>query len=326
MSVTTRNTIASPVGGRSSGAALRDLARGRGGLLLGAGLIVVIGLFAQFALPDGARGILGRLPWLETNAVTLYYPDRDGDALVPVTRVVGEEPGVGLALAELAAGPVDIEKLAPALGVAVPTVRVEATTALVEYPTGSVPGTLELAALERTLLELPAINEVRIASGDLVLDGDVAAAGLNLYYADNAYLLPVAAPAETTDLGEIVDLYLQGFGRRDGLVGLPADVELVDFRLDQDRGLLVVDLTYTDSLREFALANETVMRRVLEGLIATLTQFASVEAVLLSFEGHTRLGQGGCSDLLRAPQVAPRAINDEVKVLSLGRTIDGSSN
>ena len=288
-------------------------------------MIVAIVLSALFALPDGARGVLGRLPWLESNAVTLYYPDRGSDALVPVARTVGETPDAGLALAELAAGPVDTRKLGPALGAVAPTVRVEGTTALVEYPVGSGPGALELAALERTLMELPEIDEVRIASGAVVLESDSAYAGLNLYYADDAYLVPVAA-AGVTDLGEIVDLYLEGSGRRAGLVGLPADVELVDYRLDPDRGLLIVDLTYTDSLREFALANETVMRRILEGLIATFTQFESVDGVLLSFEGHTRLGQGGCSDLLRAPQVAPRAVNDEAKVLSLGKTIDGSSN
>jgi len=53
------------------------------------------------------------------------------------------------------------------------------------------------------------------------------------------------------------------------------------------------------------------MRLLLLGLIASLTEFPSVGAVRLDFEGQSRLGLGQCSDLLRTPQKRPELLNDE---------------
>lgn len=319
MSIESRQTSTEPVGLQPW-----SLVRGRGRVLLGVGLIVLIGLIARVALPDGAGVGRGVLPWLDTNSVTLYFPDRSQGSLVPVTRTIDSKADFRLAVAELAAGPRDREHLDPAFAGDPPTVSVEGTTAVVSYPVSGAPEAVEIRAIEQTLLALPAISTVRIDGAGKAHRPGRSSTALNLYYADGAYLVPVAAPAGVTNIDDVVTYYLASTGRDTGLVKLPSDVSLVNLRLDQERRLLVVDLTYTESLREFALANELLTRRVLQGLIATLTQFDSVDAVLLSFEGHTRLGLGGCSDLLRAPQVAPDAINDEAQVLILAKSLNGS--
>jgi hypothetical protein len=64
-------------------------------------------------------------------------------------------------------------------------------------------------------------------------------------------------------------------------------------------------------VRTLALEQPDRMRLSLLGLIATLTEFPSVRAVRLDFEGQTRLGLGQCSDLLGAPQPRPALLNDE---------------
>ena len=63
--------------------------------------------------------------------------------------------------------------------------------------------------------------------------------------------------------------------------------------------------------RVFATDHPDAMRRVLEGLIASMVGFPEVEAVRLDFEGHNALGLGQCADLLRTPQAWPDILNDE---------------
>ena len=54
------------------------------------------------------------------------------------------------------------------------------------------------------------------------------------------------------------------------------------------------------------------MRRILEGLIASLTTgFADTGYVYLDFEGHATLGLGQCANLLRRVQPPPEILNDE---------------
>ena len=96
-----------------------------------------------------------------------------------------------------------------------------------------------------------------------------------------------------------------------GLEGLPEDVRLLEYRFDVTRGLVYVNLTYTESVRQVALSDVSRMRRTLIGIIATLTDFDEVQAVMLDFQGHTRLGLGQCADLLLAPQISPHAPNDD---------------
>ena len=297
----------------AAGAAGRHVAR----IAVSVVAILLVGMLARFALPAGVDGVLKTLPWLSPPTVTLYYPTADGDHLVPVTRVVDREAGVEDAITELLRGPLDRTWLTPAVEGDPPVVSREGATVVVTYGPASNPAAEELRAVELTLLALPTVSDVRFVGA---LTEDALAeprAGPQLFYAAGPYVIPVPAPAGSTGLKEVLADYLRGEGHGVALMGLPGDVMLREIRLDAERNLLTVELSYTESLRELALNNEILTRRILEGLIATLTQFESVDAVLLNFDGRTRLGLGGCRDLLRAPQIAPTSLNDEEKTLSL---------
>ena len=96
-----------------------------------------------------------------------------------------------------------------------------------------------------------------------------------------------------------------------GLAGLPSDVRVLGYEHDTDAGLLSLNFSYTPSVRTLALDRPDRMRLSLLGLIASLTEFPSIRAVRLDFEGQTRLGLGQCSDLLRTVQPRPELLNDE---------------
>ena len=95
------------------------------------------------------------------------------------------------------------------------------------------------------------------------------------------------------------------------MTGLPSDVRLVGYAHDPADGSLSLNFSYTPSVRMLALEHPERMRLLLLGMIASLTEFPSVQTVRLDFEGQTRLGLGQCSDLLRTPQPRPELLNDE---------------
>ena len=86
---------------------------------------------------------------------------------------------------------------------------------------------------------------------------------------------------------------------------------MLQYDYDPSEALLSLNFTYTPSLHELALEKPERIRLALLGLIVSLTEFSEVRAVQLDFEGHTRLGLGQCSDLLRTPQPRPELLNDE---------------
>ena len=109
---------------------------------------------------------------------------------------------------------------------------------------------------------------------------------------------------------DAVAAYLNGPG--DGaLTGIPRDVRLLKYDYSKEDGLASLDFSYTESVRTLALEKPDIMRSVLLGVIASLTEYAEVRAVRIDFDGHSRLGLGECSDLLRTPQRRPRLLNDE---------------
>ncbi len=129
-----------------------------------------------------------------------------------------------------------------------------------------------------------------------------------LYFASTKGLWAVSATASNPRAA--LDAYLAG-PPDPGLTGLPPDIHILTYQFDPANGLLSINFSYTASIHEFALNHPDTMRQVLTGLIASLTNYPDVQAVQIDFEGHTRLGLGECSDLLRAPQARPAVLNDE---------------
>jgi spore germination protein GerM len=120
----------------------------------------------------------------------------------------------------------------------------------------------------------------------------------------------VAVPVSATSSREAVLKFLVG-PTASGTIGLPSDVRLLKYDYDPSARSVSLNFTYTPSLRDLALETPDRMRAVLLGLIASLTEFREVASVQIDFEGHSRLGVGQCSDLLRTRQPRPELLNDE---------------
>ena len=121
----------------------------------------------------------------------------------------------------------------------------------------------------------------------------------------------VAQPVADDRARDVLSAYLEG-PEDTRLTGLPVDVQVLIFEKSPGSALLEVNLTYVPSVREFATEDGDAMRRVLEGLIATLTTgFPGTHFIYLDFEGHASLGLGQCANLLRRAQPQPEILNDE---------------
>ena len=243
--------------------------------------------------------------------VTLYFAD--GPFFVPVSRqmsAVGDVPRA--VLQALLTGPsarsgltspiphgVDIRSLKLADGVA----HVDLSAA---FAGGHDTEAAQTAILE-TLTALPGVTSVALRVEGKSLTEARKRVPL-LYYASANGL--VAVPSLATTPPDALTMYLSGPADPE-LTGLPPDVRLLRHDYDPARGLLSLNFTYTPSVHALALDKPERMRLALLGLIVGLTEFPEVRAVKLDFEGHTRLGLGQCSDLLRTPQPRPRLLNDE---------------
>jgi spore germination protein GerM len=163
------------------------------------------------------------------------------------------------------------------------------------------------AAILETLTELPGITSVVLSIEGQPM-GEPQRRSRLLYYASANGL--VAIPSDAGDARSALSAYLSGPSSPE-LTGLPVDVRILNYDYKPAEGLLSLNFKYTSSLHEFALEKPERIRLALLGLITTLTEFPEVRAVELDFEGHTRLGLGQCSDLLRTPQLRPKLLNDE---------------
>jgi spore germination protein GerM len=162
-------------------------------------------------------------------------------------------------------------------------------------------------AIVETLTELPGITSVVLSVEGTPL-GEAQKRTPLLYYASANGL--VATPSGATDARSSLSAYLSGPSNPE-LTGLPADVRVLNYDYNPAEGLLSLNFKYTPSLHELALEKPERIRLALLGLITTLTEFPEIRGVQLDFEGHTRLGLGQCSDLLRTPQPRPDLLNDE---------------
>lgn len=276
--------------------------------------LLVGGFVARSLATDGSDSLLVRwLPWMQKTQVTVFYADASGEYLVPVSRSLPRDQANPQGLVDsLFSGPIDgigLQRLLPA-GTTATSVALDGGTLSLDL-SGDV---MELSAplVRRSLFESlrswPDASEVFITVDGVALE--VPTEPL-VYFYDEARDMLVATPTAAGDPRDLATAFLAGPGD-DWLTGLPTDVTLNSFGLNQDNGLLTLELSYVPSLRRFAVDHPESVRRVLEGLIATMTTaFPQVDAVYLDFEGHATLGLGQCADLLRSAQLPPGVLNDE---------------
>lgn len=274
--------------------------------------LFLLGLLARSVAVDGSNGILVRwLPWMQRTEVTMYYADQTRDALVPVSRSLDRDATVEDFVSGYLGGPAPDAGLVSPLpaSLEVAAVYLDGTTLQADLagdhaaldPRGQ-------EALRQTLLSWKGVESVVVAVDGIALDEPTAHL---LFFYDEARDMLVAQNADLDAPRDVLAAYLAG-PHGDGLVGLPGDVELISFEYDPSRELVRLNFTFTDSVGDFALDHPQATRRVLEGLIATMTiGFPQFQGVYLDFEGRSALGVGQCADLLRNLQVTPETLNDE---------------
>ena len=275
--------------------------------------LFLIGILARSVAVDGSDSILVRwLPWMQRTEVTMYFADPVRAALVPVSRDLDRGATVEDLIAGYLEGPADGAGIVSPLpvGTSVLGVTLEGPALRVDLvgDASALAEPLAASALHETLMSWKGVEDLTIT-----VNGEPIAASHRhlLFFYDEARDMLVAEPVDTDAPRDVLAAYLDG-PTTEGLVGLPPDVSLRSFEYDPSRDLLRLDFTYTDSVRVFALDHPRATRRVLEGLIATMTiGFPQFSGNYLDFEGHSALGLGQCAALLRNLQVTPEVLNDE---------------
>jgi hypothetical protein len=281
-------------------------------LIIGA---LVIGFLARSLVTEGADSILVRwLPWLQEETATVYFGDPGGAALVPVARVLPRDATAEDLVAELLAGPAADSGATALLPPGTTSERIAITADAIEVDFSGDPAAFESPlvreSLRQTLAGWNGAATVQITVGGEPIDV-MASSGHLVYFYDESRDMLLGFPTAADEPRAVLAEFLAGPGDL-ALVGLPADVELLEFDFTSDSGLLSLDFTYLPSVRNFALDHPDAMRRVLEGLIATMTTgFPQIDGLYLDFEGRATLGLGQCADLLRTLQLQPEVLNDE---------------
>jgi spore germination protein GerM len=255
--------------------------------------------------------------WTKSTVVTLYFAD--GPLLFPVSRQmpVSENlpqltlqsllngPGSASGLTNPVPGGVKIRSMTVVNGVA----KIDLSAEFLEAPAET---DLAASAVAETLTALPEVHAVELSVTGKPF-GSARQRTPLLYYASANGLVAVPSPA--TNPRDAIARFLEGPPAGGATVhwmtGLPSDVRLLNYNYDPSERAASLNFSYTQSLHTFALEAPERMRLVLLGLIASLTEFREVESVQLDFDGHTRLGVGQCSDLLRTRQPRPELLNDE---------------
>jgi hypothetical protein len=258
--------------------------------------------------------LLNWLPWLNRTEITLYFGDASGDHLVPVSRTLSRNAEPAALVAALLDGPAEGTGLINLI----PPGTMARSAALVgsvlevdlagDFERLAAP--LATDALAHSLASWPGAEAAQITVDGVAL-ADSGGGGQLLYFYDESLDMLVAEPTPGDGPRDVLAAYLAGPGDAH-LAGLPPDVDLLSFDYTRSSGLLAIDFTFRPSVRDFAVDHPEAVRRVLEGLIATMTAgFPDIDAVWLDFEGHEALGLGQCADLLRTAQTTPDVLNDE---------------
>jgi len=306
--------VARDIGDDTSAERSEKSKRNRWFLLVAVAVLVGLGGRALISGGLGNSFLADLLPWMRGTPVTLFFGDEPGDYLVPVSRTLtgDAESPQGLVDA-LFAGPQSGAGLVNLLhDTTVNSVAMREGVLAVDVAGGDDGGVEQRAAqaLRHTLETWPDADRVTIT-----IDGRPAQVapdgGHLLFFYDRANDMLVASPTSEATPADLLARYLQG-PADPRLTGLPEDVEVLEFLPSPRGGLLKINMTYTPSVRDLATADGDAMRRILEGLIATLTTgFADTDYLYLDFEGHATLGLGQCANLLRRAQPPPEVLNDE---------------
>lgn len=296
-------------------------------------VLVGAGFWVRSLPSVGMRPVLSAWwPWTGSTIVTLYFSD--GQFLFPVSRRIPATDDVPrAALQALLAGPGQTSGLTSPIppGVEIRSFTLAGGLAQIDlsFPGGHSTGTLnrdtqgghsnqtvnrdtefptlgEIAIVE-TMTALPGVSSVALSVEGNTLDAPAKRMPL-LYYASAKGLAAVRAAATTPR--DAIATYMAG-PPDETMTGIPRDVRLLKYEHDPVDGLVSLEFAYTDSVRALAIEKPAIMRSVLLGMIASLTEFPGVRAVQIDFGGQSRLGLGQCSDLLRVPQPRPRLLNDE---------------
>jgi spore germination protein GerM len=251
-------------------------------------------------------------PWATTTTVTLYFVD--DRSWFPVSRRMPSSDDLPrAALQALLAGPKAGSGLTSSIppDVEIRSFKLAGGVAHIDLSGAFLADQRDLQAAETAIVEtmtaLPGVTSVALSVEGKSLADSATRVPL-LYYASANGL--AAVPAGATRPRDALTAYLAGSPDQ-RLTSLPPDVRLLTYAYDAAEGLLSLNFSYTPSVHALALDKPDRMRLLLLGLIAGLTEFPDVRAVQLDFEGHTRLGLGQCSDLLRTPQPRPALLNDE---------------
>lgn len=274
---------------------------------------LAVGLVARSLVAEGSNSFLVRwLPWLQDTPVTLHFTD--GTALVPVSRTLPRDSTEVDLVDALLAGPAADAGLDSFIPENTTAERVTLSDGVLSLALSGDPADfadpLAREAIRQTLTGWEGVDTVALEVGGTAVDV-MSSTGHLVYFYDEARDMLVAHPTAATEPRDVLAEFLGG-PAEPRLVGLPADIELLEFDYSADSGLLSMDFTYLPSVRAFALDHPEAMRRVLEGLIATMTTgFPQIDGLYLDFEGHATLGLGQCADLLRTLQLQPEVLNDE---------------
>jgi hypothetical protein len=274
--------------------------------------LFLLGVLARSVAVDGSNSILVRwLPWMQRTEVTMYYADEARDALVPVSRSLDRDATVEDFVVGYLEGPAPDTGLVSPLPAGLELTAVSVDGKVLQADLAGDRAALDKLgqeALRQTLLAWKGVEAVTVAVDGIALDGSTEHL---LFFYDEARDMLVAEPVDLDAPRDVLAAYLAG-PQDAGLVGLPGDVELISFEYDPSRELVRLNFTFTDLVSDYALDHPQATRRVLEGLIATMTiGFPQFQGVYLDFEGRSALGVGQCADLLRNLQVTPETLNDE---------------
>jgi spore germination protein GerM len=278
--------------------------------------LLVFGWFARSVAVDGSQSLALRwLPWMQRTSINLYFGHPSDSVLVPISRSMAPSDETPVAIIDaLLAGPPDGLGLLPLIpaGTTLRTATLDDGVFSVDLSgdVNALDDPMTIESLGLSISSWSAVRAVEVALNGVPVDMD-SAMSHQMYFWDRTDGMLVAMPATALSPRDVLAEYLAG-PDREGFFGLPSEVQVVSYRLDGRNGLLTLDFTFEDSLRAFALEDSQGMRRVLEGLIATMTiTFPEVDGVYLDFGGQPMLGLGHCADLLRSLQLTPKPLNDE---------------
>lgn len=255
-----------------------------------------------------------QLLWFHRTPVTLYYTDKSSNHYVPVSlSIAGNVDAPRALFKSFSEWPKDVIGLpqpVPA-GTKIRKLSLEGGELQLDLSEHFLQADLPVAtpALWHTMNSLPNVQKVHISVAGVPLALPPADRRMLFFYSLPESRL-VSIPAKAYSHVEALETYLKGTGYAT-VIGLPADVQMLEYEFDPIRHSLVLNFSYTSSLRSLGTDHPESTRAVLLGLIATLTQFPEIETVSLEFDGHTRLGLGECASLIGTPQTRPMVLNDE---------------